>query len=188
MTGNAIIALARDADEMKALRAAGATSIWRVWEVDDLAEVFEGNALRAGDILLLASPDAIGPNANAREKRLEAFAERGVLVQVLGGEAILYDAQERRAEFREIAIRAQRAAAARNRRSPGRPRKAKISQEDKQNICAMWWDKNIPRASVLARASEVAGQPVSVHEIKRWCGMARRKPCGGNGINENDKD
>lgn len=181
MTGKTIIALARDADEAKALRAAGATSIWRAWEGDDRAEVLDGNALRAGDVLLLASPDAIGPNANAREKRLEAFADRGVLVQVLGGEAVLYDAPERRAEFREIAIRAQRAADARLRRSPGRPRKVKISPEDKQNICAMWWDKNIPRASVLERASEVAGQPVSDAMVKRLCGMARRKPDSGGG-------
>ena len=57
----------------------------------------------------------------------------------------------------------------------GRPAKFQPSAEDKAAICALWQDKNVPRANVLAEAERRVGEEVHISIIKRWCGMARAK-------------
>ena len=167
------VGLAHTADEAKPLKAAGARPVWLPHEAD---EVLAGNALRAGDVLLLASPDALGPTASIRAARLKDMAERGVLVATIGDEPILYDTAELRAEFRSRAVTAYRARAAKKLRPKGRPPKLTISADQRDRLCPLWWDKNIPRPVVLDHAAEIIGHDIDVARIKRVCGAARKKP------------
>lgn len=116
--------------------------------------LLSGRIAREGDTLVVATLNALGDTTrkqNAARKKLE---REGVTVEV--------------SETDEGP-----------KRSRGRPAEHNLTAEQQKTICGLWWDRNIPRQTVIEQAEQIAGKPISESTIKRICGLARAKPGKG---------
>lgn len=125
-----------------------------VWEDDESRKkrdewILTGRAVEEGDTLVVPLLAAL---STAKERRtiMRKVARLGVQVEDLKADVVKV-------------------------KRTGRPAKFQPTTEDKAAICALWQDKNVPRANVLAEAERRLGGEVHISIIKRWCGMARAK-------------
>lgn len=110
-----------------------------------------GRAVSQGDTLVVTTLNALGDTARkqgAVERKLEAM---GVALEV----AATDEGPSR---------------------PRGRPPEHDLTPEQQKIICDLWYDRNVPRATVVAQAGRIAGKEISQSTIKRICGMARKRP------------
>jgi hypothetical protein len=127
--------------------------------------------LRKGDVVTVACEAYIGAPGRDRRAVLKALAAKGVLVQVLDREPVLYDTPEKIDEFLAEALRVSRAdngraSAKRITDRTGRPPKAlmakDLTEDQLRAILRLWHDANVPWrqvADLLADYTEAAGLP-----------------------------
>lgn len=134
-----IVGYGRKRDEA-ALREAGAEQVWleEKPERPERKAMLEGLGLRSGDVLLLPDAAALASHWRERDAVLTALAVRGVAVQVLGGESVLYDMPRKLRAFKSQGIAAQNALNARRNRKPGpKPRFDPPAEKDAA-VKAIW--------------------------------------------------
>lgn len=164
----------------------------RIW-IDEAPSRLERDemlerGLRQGDTVIVAMASAIGSGGNTRDraKVLKRLGELDVKLQVGEGPPILYDTPEKIDNYMKMAAAESRALNGRalGKKSTGRPIVYTVTDEQKQAICALWYNRNIDIAAVLSMASDMIGKPVKRHHLKHWCGTSRTRPAGENGDTE----
>lgn len=159
-------------------------------------ELWAGHALRPGDELILLTAESLldrpedmdGAKKSYRRmkgafyKLLKPLGALGVPVSVAGGEPRLYITDADVDFFIDMAVAESHGKGAKAggqaKGKPGRPVKYFATDEQKQAVCAMWWNKGVDRSDVLHTATEMLGWHVTENVIKTWCGPKREKPNG----------
>lgn len=140
---------------------------------------FSKLALREGDVLLIAHARVLG-YLSERSRLLKELADRGVFIQLPGGEPVLYDSEEKKADFHAKAKAKTGRPSVKQKRLRGRPvEKTQPSQDVKNEICDAWHEvnpetgKRMRLSYVLELAKKRMKRDVARHEIKHWCGDKR---------------
>lgn len=146
------------------------------WLPDERSMCMSEVGLRRDDVFVVAHARVLG-QLRQRELVLVDLAARGVRVQLPGGEPVMYDTPEKRAEFHAEAKRPT-GRPSRRQKGPrmGRPPKYPKPGEDDLRQIKVWWTGPLTDDAALALIAERYGKKVPRPTVYEWVGKRGEHP------------
>lgn len=129
----------------------------------------------AGDVLVVAHARVLG-RMRQRELVLADLAQRGVAIQLPGGDPVIYDTPEKRAEFHAEAIKPTGRPSHKQKRLMGRPAKFPMPEGDDLAQFKVWWAGPLHTDAVLELITERYGKKVWRETVYQWLGPRGKHP------------